>query len=1202
MGRILRLVIVCVLLQLQLAIGQERYEYVTEHGRLECVVTQEQKCNFVCDCSDCRDERDCGYKGQGFICDFEDASVCGWTDVSSQSIYTWKQMQSGQTHTHTLPSSGPSCDYTTGSSTGRFMGVTNVTAESPHSAVLKSPLMQQSAATCRLIIRYFLWDSGNTGFGDVPLWASVWRENSTHSVVWRPEATSVRSWREAVVFLGRTNTPFYIQLHSTRSVGSYGDVAVDQLEFRDCALPVSAGGCDTGFFNCTQGNCVMQQQVCDGTDDCGDGSDELMCDGYWRCDFEEGLCMWDLKIMSPLKWNRTLQTNLTTSDHRIGPGRDHSENTASGHFLYLTTSENTTADWSAFHSPLLQPTTPEHPCEMVMYTHQFGPRSGGVSVLVAEHQIYPVWERGGALGDLWVRAKVEFVVNSTFQILFVGAVRDGAYGGIGIDSIIMSPGCRFSNETAPKPAHPEPPSHPCTDETELLCDFHPDCSGAEDEGACGDFSYAWGSSGWTDSSVGSQGWKLLQNTSAEESLFVSTADGQQLTEAQTRTPLLGPSGVSCSLSFSYSLSGTSPNIGELSLRVIDSMLGPQPRLWEFSGRSSEKPGEWSKQDVYIGERRHRFQLEFSALATEISSSSQIAVKDVRYINCHPSYSPDILNGLFCNFEEELCGWYQDQTDNYDWKLVADGDHTTGSGSSLVVEMWTATLLGPYGRLVSFRHPFTPSPLCLSFYYRMYGPDTGTLNVKVLYPDGPEQLLWTRSGGHGNRWHESLCTISPQLTAFQLVFEAVRSGFDGLVAIDDLALVPGACSVPSSCSFEAQSCGYASTGSTLWVRQRAVSGTGPKTDHTLETENGHYMLAHTGEDFLPQGSTSILTSSVHPPNPNTGCVSFWYSMDVVTPGSLTAFIKPQSGERTKVFSNVLKQSGTWHHGSANISCSESCQIEFEVKGGGGIGSYIAIDDVSFSAHSCPSPGALCDLEHRPCGWYNTPNSSLDQLDWEVTSAAIEKHYPTPPHDHTLGTEKGHFLFLPSSQQNTSLFSACLLSPVLPPTYQTCLRFWVYIPAHYDGELRVLSLVVGTQERLLTVSGGKSEWKRYELNITCTQEYQVVFEGVKGSEGVLALDDIELREGMFCTHSDLPASPHSPDNTAAIAASIAVVVLLIALVVVLVFYLRGRVWASDSAQRMSFSDFGNDTFDPELTQDCVNVPPRNMSEVDLSDDSY
>lgn len=53
---------------------------------------------------------------------------------------------------------------------------------------------------------------------------------------------------------------------------------------------------------------------------------------------------------------------------------------------------------------------------MVMYTHQFGPRSGGLSVLVADEKIYPVWQRGGALGDVWVKAEVEIVTNSTFQV------------------------------------------------------------------------------------------------------------------------------------------------------------------------------------------------------------------------------------------------------------------------------------------------------------------------------------------------------------------------------------------------------------------------------------------------------------------------------------------------------------------------------------------------------------------------------------------------------------------------------------------------------------------------------------------------------------------------------------------------------------------------------------------------------------------
>lgn len=53
---------------------------------------------------------------------------------------------------------------------------------------------------------------------------------------------------------------------------------------------------------------------------------------------------------------------------------------------------------------------------MVMYTHQFGPRSGGLTVMVSDIQIYPVWQRGGALGDLWVKAEVEIVADVPFQV------------------------------------------------------------------------------------------------------------------------------------------------------------------------------------------------------------------------------------------------------------------------------------------------------------------------------------------------------------------------------------------------------------------------------------------------------------------------------------------------------------------------------------------------------------------------------------------------------------------------------------------------------------------------------------------------------------------------------------------------------------------------------------------------------------------
>lgn len=109
----------------------------------------------------------------------------------------------------------------------------------------------------------------------------------------------------------------------------------------------------------------------------------------------------------------------------------------------------------------------------------------------------------------------------------------------------------------------------------------------------GDFSYSKGSSGWTDTSIGSQGWVLHLNSTAkgtdghrslvyshfshettklintclffwaEEYLYVAEAPGQQLTEAQTRTPLLGPSGPACTLQFDFALTGNPAHIGTL---------------------------------------------------------------------------------------------------------------------------------------------------------------------------------------------------------------------------------------------------------------------------------------------------------------------------------------------------------------------------------------------------------------------------------------------------------------------------------------------------------------------------------------------------------------------------------------------------------------------------------------------------------------
>ncbi|KAK7896128.1 hypothetical protein WMY93_021453 [Mugilogobius chulae] len=1126
----------------------------------------ETTCDFVCDCTDCEDELNCGYMGEGFVCDFE-LGDCGWTDESRDTLCKWERRQRGDAH----KSSEPSSDYTTGTAMGWFMADA-VESYNVRRAVLVSPELKQSASTCQVSLRYFLWDPDfMPHLGPAPLWASVrYPGDEEEAVLWRPEPTSVRGWREATVFVGRISSTFRLVFYSERS--SRAVVALDQLHFQHCALPApSETGCSSETFRCSNQACVEQRLVCDGTDDCGDGSDEHDCDEFHRCDFEDGLCdMWDLSSVY-LKWVRTNQKNISTTDPMKGPGRDHSNNTATGHFLYVTVPETgLTADWAVFQSKLFEPTDEINPCQMVMYSHQFGPRSGGLTVLVADKNIYPVWERGGALGDLWVRAEVYIVTNTTFRIVIMAAIRHFAYGGIGVDSIVLSPNCKVSTEKPNFPKIPKPPPHPCTTPDEM-CDFEVDCEGNEDENTCGDFR------------------RHHNSTSEEVHLFVAEASGQQKTPAQMKTPLLGPSGPACALSFDYALTGSPQHIGDLSVRLMDSLLGPQSKIWEFAGKT--EPESWNHAKIHIGLRKSRFQLAFEARVTEIHALALIKVTNVSFHDCSRNYYPYSPTGLSCNFEEGLCDWYQDNSDNFDWTLLKGMDHTISVGRSLVVDMWNPSLRSSLGRLVSYTQPPSANSMCLSFFYKLYGPNIGTLNVKLESGYGYERVLWSRSGAHGNMWHEAYCTVPPQHTFYTLVFEAVRSGFDGRVAIDDVAFADKPCDMSRMCSFEASQCDYWSSGPVLWIRTNGGLDypEGPKTDHTLETNQGHYMLLVTDSDRLPAGESSSLTSPLVSWTPRTQCLHFWYHMGGHNPGSLTVYLKPLNGERVKIFSNSLNQGNVWRHGNGNLSSDlTDWQLEFEVIGAGNKYTHVAIDDISISSQPCKAQGSKCSLEDGMCNWSNTQDLLKDRLDWELSSAETETHYPVPDADHTLGSEKGHFLFLPSSDRTAANQNAWLLSPHLPPTKGTCLKFWAYVSHQEAGELKVWLRSEDKNTALLSVSGNWAFWSPFRHNITSTQEYQIVFEGLKGSTGFLALDDIEYTVGVDCNGKDTDNIKKRQPDAGGIAAIVIVLVLLIStLMALLVYYLRTKHTQTPPAAGPS--GFSNEAYEQDLTVDHIQVPP-------------
>uniref|UniRef100_A0A2K6M0U1 MAM domain containing 4 n=1 Tax=Rhinopithecus bieti TaxID=61621 RepID=A0A2K6M0U1_RHIBE len=1061
-------------------------------------------CNFVCDCRDCSDEAQCGYRGASpalgtpFTCDFEQDS-CGWRDIST-SGYSWLRDRAGAA----LEGPGPHSDHTLGTDLGWYMAVGTHRGKEASTAALRSPTLRDAAPSCQLRLWY------HAASGDVAELRLEVTHGSETLILWQSTGPWDPGWQELAVTTGRIRGDFRVTFSATRNATHRGAVALDDLEFWDCGLPTPQASCPLGHHHCQNKVCVEPQQLCDGEDNCGDLSDEdpLTCGRHTATDFETGLGPWNRSE----GWSR---------NHSAGgpelpswPRRDHSRNSAQGSFLVSVAEPGTPAILS---SPEFQASGASN-CSLIFYHYLHGSEAGCLQLFLqtlgssAPQAPVLLRRRRGELGTAWVRDRVDIQSAHPFQILLAGQTGPG--GVVGLDDLILSDHCRPVLEVstlqplppgpwAPAP-QPLPPSSRLQDSCkqghlacgdlcvppEQLCDFEEQCAGGEDEQACGTTDFeSLEAGGWEDASVGRLQWRRLSAQESQGSsaavaghfLSLQRAWGQLSTEARVLTPLLGPSGPSCELHLAY-------------------YLQSQPR--------------------------------------EVS----------------------------CNFERDTCSWYPGHLSDTHWRWVEsrgpDHDHTTGQGHFVLLDPTDPLAWGHSAHLLSRPQvPAVPTE-CLSFWYHLHGPQIGTLRL-AMRREGEETHLWSRSGTQGNRWHEAWATLSHQpgtRAQYQLLFEGLRDGYHGTMALDDVAVRPGPCWAPHHCSFEDSDCGFSSGGQGLWRRQANASGHtawGPPTDHTTETAQGHYMVVDTSPDALPRGQTASLTSKEYRPPAQPACLTFWYHGSLHNPGTLRVHL--EKGGKHQVLSLSAHGGLAWRLGSVDVQAQRGWRVVFEAVAAGVAHSYVALDDLLLQDGPCPRPGS-CDFESGLCGWSHLAWPSLGGYSWDWGGGAPSR-YPQPPVDHTLGTEAGHFAFFETGVLGPGGRAAWLRSEPLPATPVSCLRFWYHMgfPEHfYKGELRVL--LSSAQGQLAVWSTGghrRHQWLEAQVEVASTNEFQVVFEATLGGQpalGPIALDDVEYLAGQRCQQ---PAP--SPGDTA-VPVSVPTVVgsALLLLMLLVLLGLGGRRW--------------------------------------------
>ncbi|GLD65571.1 enteropeptidase isoform X1, partial [Lates japonicus] len=165
--------------------------------------------------------------------------------------------------------------------------------------------------------------------------------------------------------------------------------------------------------------------------------------------------------------------------------------------------------------------------------------------------------------------------------------------------------------------------------------------------------------------------------------------------------------------------------------------------------------------------------------------------------------------LTCTFEQGMCFWRQLQDDDDgDWIRTSSStfpqltgssvDHTLGNSSGFYI----VTPVSPGQWLKSFRiHslPLTPptQPLCLSFWYHMFGEDVHRLRVLLLRssPSQPEPavtVVFQRDGNYGDNWNYGQVTLNLTDEA-TVAFEALKKGgMRNDIALDDITLTTDPC--------------------------------------------------------------------------------------------------------------------------------------------------------------------------------------------------------------------------------------------------------------------------------------------------------------------------------------------------------------------------------------------------------------------------
>ncbi|KAM9845004.1 MAM and LDL-receptor class A domain-containing protein 1 [Aulostomus maculatus] len=1019
----------------------------------------------------------------GFVgCSFENGT-CEWEDISvGQS-----QWVRGRNATENI---GPSVDQTLGTELGWYMAVESDRGDQMSPATLQSPVMKQASSTCTLHFFYNMY--GN----DVNKLTVLLQESSRTTTLWWESGNHGNVWQHGEVTVGRTHQDFTILFEASRMFSALGHIAIDGVNFTSCTLPDAQPVCPENMFTCNNSLCVERNQVCDFSDDCGDRSDEDKCEQLGvleRCSFEQGLCSWTGSEVDTPGAEWTPHTGQEAWPD-LGPPRDHTLNSAAGHYVVPGNHLSVKGQTSEILSRTLLPSTN---CTVRFFFYSLDEaavrlttqsrklRSGGGDTVL--------WIKENSPSYNWRRAAVTYSSSVNWKIVFRYERGESPRELVALDDVSFSAECVFdpSNtelpDTSPTSAPPTSPAptSPCQ---------------KEDEDGCGPCTFESDQCQWLDISEGQRRWQRQKASNDTQPstdhtsntgyyMSVNYSQASTNSEARLQSPALPPSSPYCQILFHFHISAECAG----SLRVLMQQAdGSEAILWS---RSHNTVSHWMPEYLPLGLHLQPYKVSahiwFSSMNEETqgentAASCVVAVDDISFLSCEESFQPPSPSSYGCSFEDGLCAWMQGAKDDLDWLSRSGptdtpntgpaGDHTTGKGN---------------------------------YTYR------------TITSGKPE--VWQKSGNQGDEWLLVQSHVTLQ-NVHQVILEATVGGEAGDIAIDDISLISGPCPAFDLCDFEEGSCNWQqqTTNDADWVRHSGSTlnpNTGPDSDHTTSTPTGHYY-------YMPSSAADRagMTAKMFSPLYLAGegaCVQLWYHMYGRGIGTLNIYQQSKDGKRALIFSQTGDQGRLWRFAQASLlPWNQPHRIVVEgMKTGPTQEGDMAFDDVRLSDAQC-APLGYCDFEGNMCNWSNL-GAKVDQGDWLRGRGASLNPNTGPSVDHTTNSSHGYYLYVDNSVGQWG-DTTLLVSDVLQPsTGGHCIIFWYHMFGNQVGTLRLFINVRKMQDGgdeggiLKWVESGNRGDKWHEASVSFKQDeafwFVFVYQRGKHTGGAIALDDISILPG-------------------------------------------------------------------------------------------